>query len=140
MPYNTFFPISNPTEEQVTIVEPLRETTTKESATVTLKCKVSEPDAVVTWLRDGKPITADENCTITVDGDVHKLTYKKAELEDEAEYTIKTANDQSTAMLWVEGKKNVMLSFSYHTWSGALLHGCPFNVTNSLPHLFVNCT
>ena len=76
----------------------------KEEENVTLECTVSEPDAVVTWLRNGEPITADEHCKITVKGTVHKLTIKKAMLEDDAEYTIKTANDKSSAKLNVKGK------------------------------------
>ena len=66
-------------------------------------CKVSAPDAAVTWLCDGKPITPDENCEISVEGTVHKLTLKKCQLTDEAEYTIKTANDESKASLKVKG-------------------------------------
>ena len=91
------------TEIPVNITKPLKETTIKEGEAVTLECHVSEADAAVTWLRDGKPITASDNSTITVRDKVHKLTYKKSQADDEAEYTVKTSNDECTAKLIVQG-------------------------------------
>lgn len=94
------------TDVPVTITKPLNGETIKESQSVTFTCKVSAPDAAVTWLCDGKPIIVGDNCEISVNGTLHKLTLKNCQLSDEAEYTIKTANDESKASLTVKGKNH----------------------------------
>ena len=69
-----------------------------------LECKLSRPDADVTWYKDGKEITSGDNVEIVVDGKWRRLRIPTCALDDEAEYSVVVGNESSRAMLWVEGK------------------------------------
>ena len=56
------------------------------------------------WLRDGEQITSTDGYEIVVDGNVHKLLIRRASLEDEAEYTCMVGSEDTTGMLYVEGR------------------------------------
>ena len=68
-----------------------------------LECKLSRPDAKVTWYKDGKEIIPDDNHEITVDGNWQRLKIASCVLDDEAEYSVVVGKESSRAMLWVEG-------------------------------------
>lgn len=89
-------------------VVPLKETESIESSTVTLECQLSQPDEEVTWLKDGKKITPSENVELVVDGTWHRLILKDVPLDAEAEYTAKVDDEDSKAMLWVEGRLDLL--------------------------------
>ena len=91
------------TEESLEIIVPLKEQETTEGVTVTLTCKVNKPNVTATWYKEGVPVTSSDRCVLKVDGDTHTLTLPEADLEDEAEYTIKLGDKSSTALLLVEG-------------------------------------
>lgn len=86
------------------IVKPLRETEVIEGNPVTLICEVNKPNVKATWFKDKVEIGQSENCVLGVNGNVHTLALFKAELDDEAEYTIKLEDKESTALLLVEGE------------------------------------
>ena len=79
-----------------------------------LECKLSRPDADVTWYKDGKEITPDDNVEIVVDGKWRRLRIKTCALDDEAEYSVIVGNESSRAMLWVEGRFTHTVSFVVH--------------------------
>ena len=74
-----------------------------EKQPITLECEVSKPNKTATWLKEGKPIEASDRVEIGVDGTRHFLTIKSSTLDDEAKYTIKIDEKQSTGKLTVEG-------------------------------------
>lgn len=85
-------------------MKPLQEVQTVEEQTASLTCEVSQPNLKAVWLKDGKEIQPDEHCEVIVQGCIHTLIVHNANLEDEAEYTIKISETvMSKATLWVEG-------------------------------------
>ena len=91
-------------ESPVKITKPLKDKKVKEQETVTFECELSRPGKEVTWLCNGKPVTLDERVKVTCDGKKHSLTFAKAVMDDDAKYTIKIGDIESTAKLTVEGK------------------------------------
>ena len=79
-----------------------------------LECKLSRPDADVTWYKDGKEISPDDNIEIVVDGKWRRLRIKTCALDDEAEYSVIVGNESSRAMLWVEGRFTHTVAFVVH--------------------------
>lgn len=68
-----------------------------------MTCEVNKPNVKARWFKDNVELKPSDILTLTVDGTTHSLTIPKADLEDEAEYTIKLENKSSTALLLVEG-------------------------------------
>ncbi|GFO38541.1 titin, partial [Plakobranchus ocellatus] len=89
-------------EEPLEIIVPLKEQEVIEGDTVTLTCKVNKPNVEATWYKENSPFTSSDKCVLKVEGDTHTLTLPAADLEDEAEYTIKLGDKSSTALLLVE--------------------------------------
>ncbi len=88
----------------------LKETTVTENNTVTLECQISKPGHRVIWFKDGKEIKRTDRREIQIDKKDktwHRLIITKSQLDDEAEYSAKVANDVTKATLWVEGRSNV---------------------------------
>ena len=92
------------TAPPTTFLKLLKETEAVEGQSATLTCKLSQPDAEVTWFKDGKPIAEDEGHVIEVDKLWRRLRIEKCAFDDEAEYSVQLADDFSRAMLWVEGQ------------------------------------
>ena len=77
--------------------------------------EISDETAEVTWLKDGKPITAGGPYKMTSIGKKRHLIIKEAELPDQAVYTCTVRDKTSVAELVVERKsfvidKNIDLS------------------------------
>lgn len=68
-----------------------------------LECKLSRPDAKVTWYKDGKELIPDDGHEIIVDKSWRRLKIPACVLDDEAEYSVVVGDETSRAMLWVEG-------------------------------------
>ncbi|GFS00827.1 titin [Elysia marginata] len=96
-------------EEPLEIIVPLKELEVTEGDTATLTCKVNKPNVKATWYKEGVPVTSGDRCVLAMDGDTHTLTLRDADLEDEAEYTIKLGDKSSTALLLVEVELNHIL-------------------------------
>ncbi|KAH9498303.1 hypothetical protein Btru_006488 [Bulinus truncatus] len=90
------------TDTPLVIIQPLNEADVTEGESITLTCKVNKSDVKARWFKDGAEIYPSENLILKVDGDTHTLTIPRANLEDEAEYTIKLEDKSSTALLLVE--------------------------------------
>lgn len=94
------FPYAEP---QVTFTKPLKDKTVKEEETVTLECELSRPGVPVEWLKDGVAFKPDENAEVTVEGTVHRLTLKKANVADAGAFTVKIPDAETSAKLTVQG-------------------------------------
>ena len=92
----------------MTFTQPLHDQSVPESASVSLTCALSKPNAQVTWLRDGQEIIPDENHEVEADGVFHTLTLPKAAVDDSAEYSVKVGDQETKATLAVEGIHNTM--------------------------------
>ena len=92
-------------EKAPEILEPLHEVTITEGKKAQLECTLTKPDAKVTWLKNGKEIRPSATVQMKTEGAHQFLIMPKAELEDDAEYTIRVSDDQvSTCHVTVEGK------------------------------------
>lgn len=78
---------------------------------MTLECQLSKPDLKVTWLKDGKEITPNEQVQIITDGTWQRLTLPCTMLDDEAEYTVQFDDQTTKATLWVEGRSHETFQF-----------------------------
>lgn len=55
------------------------------------------------WFKNGKEIKPDEHIEITVEGTLHTLKVNNANMNDDAEYTCKVDQENTSAYLHVEG-------------------------------------
>ena len=92
------------TELPVEFITPLGDHTVVEKQSITLECEVSKPDRQATWMRAGTVLEPSDRIEIRVEGTKHFLTIKNCTLEDEAMYTIKVEEAESTGKLLVEGQ------------------------------------
>lgn len=83
---------------------PLRQITCMEGETVEMVCEVSEDNQPATWLINGKEISPSDDISIKVDGKRHVLTIHHARPDDQAVYTVKIGDKESSADLTVKGK------------------------------------
>jgi hypothetical protein len=90
------------TAKPLEIILPLKETEVQEGDTVTFTCEVNKPNVKARWFKDKTEIFPDENCDITSKDKIHTLIFKKANLDDEADYTVTLEDKKSTALLLVE--------------------------------------
>ena len=92
-------------EKAPEILEPLHEVTITEGKKAQLECTLTKPNAKVTWLKNGKEIRPSATVQMKTEGAHQFLIMPKTELEDDAEYTIKVSEDQtSTCHVTIEGK------------------------------------
>ena len=75
-----------------------------EGETVSFECEVNKENSPAMWLRDGVPITEEDGYEFICDGTKHILKIPEANIEHEAEYTVKINGCESTARLKVEGQ------------------------------------
>ncbi|XP_023933258.1 titin isoform X1 [Lingula anatina] len=89
-------------EIPVEITQPLKDISAKESANITLQAEVSKDTAEVKWLKDGIEIQLDERHDVEAEGKIRRLSIKDVKSDDEAEYTLKVGDKESTAKVSVE--------------------------------------
>ncbi len=90
------------TESPVTFVNPLKDTKTFEQFSVALECEVSKPNRQVKWHKDGKEIKGDVRRKLSVEGPLHRLTIRKASIEDDGRYTVTIGDESTSARLTVQ--------------------------------------
>uniref|UniRef100_A0A1I7VXR7 non-specific serine/threonine protein kinase n=1 Tax=Loa loa TaxID=7209 RepID=A0A1I7VXR7_LOALO len=75
-----------------------------EGEEIGFSCELSDADASVVWLKDGKPLRSDDRIMIKEDGTERKLTIRNAVLEDGGRYVCSTIDKrtQSEAELVVK--------------------------------------
>ena len=77
--------------------------TVQEQQPCTLEVKVNKPNAVLTWYQNGKDLSTDESVEMTIEGTVHQLKIKSAQLTDEGDYLVTVGLTVSQGHLTVEG-------------------------------------
>ena len=80
----------------------------EESQEVVLRCELSDEDAAVIWVKDGRKLSPTENLTITATGKTRALTIKSARPEDSGTYRCETTDGRSRA----EGEVTVKGKFA----------------------------
>ncbi|TKR69832.1 hypothetical protein L596_021933 [Steinernema carpocapsae] len=68
-----------------------------EGLNVVFRCEVSDEDAVVHWLKNGRPIPENERFQVEVKGVERKLTILDAKKGDSADYACETSDERSRA-------------------------------------------
>ena len=91
-------------EIPIQFIVPLKDLTVQESEPCTLEVKVNKPNAVLTWYQNGKEVSADDRVEIIVEGTVHQLNIKSAQLTDEGDYLVTVGVAVSQGHLTVDGK------------------------------------
>ena len=77
--------------------------TEEDEATLEVECTTK--DCEVTWFRNGKPIPKHERFRVEKDGLKRRLIIGKCQLDDDAVYTCKMADDETSCKLTVNGKQ-----------------------------------
>lgn len=77
-----------------------------EKETAVFSCEVSNTNEPVKWLRQGFELSpSDKRFEVISDGVNMKLIIKDARLDDHGEYTCVIGDKQTSAILFVEGKR-----------------------------------
>ncbi|XP_069473049.1 obscurin-like protein 1 isoform X2 [Ambystoma mexicanum] len=92
----------NVKELPVRIVKPLRDKTAMARHRVILECKVSNPRALVQWFWGDEEIFPSEKYQLCSEDCYRKLIIHDVDTQDEATYTCRSSNDQTSARLLVE--------------------------------------
>ena len=74
-----------------------------EGEKVLLEATLSKPDYPVKWMKDGKPLTANDRVRLIVDGCVHRLEIDSADIDDEATYSLQASDKTCKGLVLVEG-------------------------------------
>ncbi len=85
---------------------PLEDVSVEAEEEVTLQCELSKPNQKVTWLKNGKPLTAVERkkYRIAADGTKHTLTIPKTAKEDAAQFTCALNGTKTQSTVTVRGQ------------------------------------
>ena len=92
------------TEAPLEFTIPLSEQICKEGETVTFFCEVTESSVPAKWFKNGVELQPSEAVSIEMEGKVHRLVLKEAQLDDTAEYTVVIKDKSSSAKLTVQGE------------------------------------
>ena len=85
-------------------MKPLANIEVEENQQIFLECTLSKPDRKVTWYKQGVKVSASETIKLSSEADTHSLTIDRAEMSDQAEYSIKADGKTSKAQVKVIGK------------------------------------
>ena len=92
------------TEAPLEFTIPLSEQICKEGETVTFFCEVTESSVPAKWFKNGVELQPSDAVSIEMEGKVHRLVLKEAQLDDTAEYTVVIKDKSSSAKLTVQGE------------------------------------
>ena len=92
------------TEAPLEFTIPLSEQICKEGETVTFLCEVTEANVPAKWFKNGIELQPSEAVSMEMEGKVHRLVLKEAQLDDTAEYTVVIKDKSSSAKLTVQGE------------------------------------
>ena len=84
-------------------VQPLEEIHSSPGDTATFECELNKDNVTVVWLRNGKEIKPSKHFEIKKEGAKHRMIVKSVQFDDDAEYTVKVKNEESTSHLTVQG-------------------------------------
>ncbi|XP_051980649.1 titin-like, partial [Xyrauchen texanus] len=68
------------------------------------ECEVSEPNVMVTWMKDGQELEMSERFKVTTERHVQRLMIQTVRMSDAGEYSVVAGSCVSKAYLTVEGK------------------------------------
>lgn len=86
------------------VVSPLSDGHVTEFQNVTLECELSKPNQRVEWFKDGVVLPLDDShYTITNTDCSYTLQLNNAQMDDDAQYTLKCGDVETTAKITVEG-------------------------------------
>nr|XP_023862865.1 titin-like isoform X2 [Salvelinus alpinus] len=75
-----------------------------EKKRATFECEISEPNAQVTWMKDGQELEMSERYKVSTEKFLHRLMIQSVRLSDAAEYSVVAGASMSKAHLTVEGR------------------------------------
>ncbi|XP_040842367.1 obscurin-like protein 1 isoform X2 [Ochotona curzoniae] len=85
----------------VKLLSELTPLTVHEGDDATFRCEVSPPEANVTWLRNGTPVTPGPQLQVAQNGSSHTLTVRGCRLEDAGTVTARAGDTATSARLHV---------------------------------------
>ena len=90
----------------MSFTSPLQDITVSKGQDVTLTCETSSRDQQVTWSKNGTEIehAGSQKYAIESVGEKHELIIKNADEQDTGKYTAAVGEEETTAMLCVEGR------------------------------------
>lgn len=88
-------------EEDLRIVEPLKDIETMEKKSVTFWCKVNRLNVRLKWTKNGEEVPFDNRVLYRIDKYKHSLIIKDCGFPDEGEYTVTAGQDKSVAELLI---------------------------------------
>ncbi|XP_072474002.1 obscurin-like protein 1 isoform X2 [Notamacropus eugenii] len=86
---------------QVKLVSELTPLTIQEGDDATFRCEISPPDAELSWLLNGTPVTPSSRVEISQNGPNHILTFQNCRMSDSGMVTAQTKGAETTARLHV---------------------------------------
>lgn len=89
------------TEEDLRIIEPLKDIETMEKKSVTFWCKVNRLNVTLKWTKNGEEVAFDNRVSYRIDKYKHSLTIKDCGFPDEGEHIVTARQDKSVADLIV---------------------------------------
>lgn len=92
-----------PDPPPVKLLSELTPLTVHEGDDATFRCEVSPPEANVTWLRNGTPVTPGPQLQVAQNGSSHTLTVRGCRLEDAGTVTARAGDTATSARLHVRG-------------------------------------
>ncbi|CDQ65441.1 unnamed protein product [Oncorhynchus mykiss] len=75
-----------------------------EKKRATFECEISEPNAQVTWMKDGQELDISERYTVSTEEFLHRLMIQSVCMSDAGGYSVIAGASMSKAHLTVEGK------------------------------------
>lgn len=79
---------------------------------VVLHCQVSDPNAEVSWYKDGVELQQTAKQEMLADGSIRQLTFQSAQLSHAGIYSCKTTDDAAQFHLEVKGDKGHFILFA----------------------------
>lgn len=103
-----FFFLHFHTEEPLKITKPLASIEVTEGQSIFLECTVSKPDRPAVWYKNDVKLSTTETIKLSSVKEKHSLSIARAELTDQAAYSIKVDGQTSQAEVQVIGKSNIL--------------------------------
>lgn len=93
------------TEDEINFIRPLEDVIVSSMGHhATFECQLSREVKDFAWLKNGRPVLADQKHRLTQEGAVYRLTLSHIEPEDATEYAFSVRSKKSRAKLIPRGK------------------------------------
>lgn len=94
-----------------TLCEAERNKSVEVDEPIMLRCEISDPNAQVTWFKDGVKLQETEGQNLLAEGSIRTLAFQSARLSDAGTYSCQTTNDAVQYHVDVKGDKNYFHQF-----------------------------